>query len=110
MKLTKEEALRYHRQMWTDMQCELGDCPTIAERSQFKTRWCEKHNWSLSNDCFLCEYDLQLSLRMPWARCEHCPIDWGFDDNYGYGCEYGKVKWDSSPISEILALPVKEDV
>ena len=25
MKLTREEALKYHRQMWGDMQKELGD-------------------------------------------------------------------------------------
>lgn len=32
MKLTREEALKYHRQMWSDMQRELGDYPKAAER------------------------------------------------------------------------------
>ena len=43
MKLTKEEALRLHRAMWSDMQRELGDNPSPSERLDYKGEWCEKH-------------------------------------------------------------------
>ena len=42
MKLTLEEALRLHREMWGDMQRELGDCPKGYDRENFKINWCEE--------------------------------------------------------------------
>ena len=44
-KLTKEEALKLHRQMWSDMQKELGDNPSYFERLDFKDEWCKKHRF-----------------------------------------------------------------
>lgn len=103
MKLTREEALRLHRQMWSDMQKELGDCPTYEERNDFKARWCLEHtpeNIPRAN-CYLCEYTTQIDGYK--CRC-NCPIVWGI-----YGCIDGKVDYRCSPISEILALPEREE-
>ena len=57
MKLTREKALELHRKMWSDMRKELGDNPTVADRTIFKMNWCEK--WceengfeDVINDCF----------------------------------------------------------
>ena len=44
-KLTKEKALKLHRQMWEDMQKELGDNPSYFERLDFKHEWCKKHGF-----------------------------------------------------------------
>lgn len=116
MKLTREEALKLHRQMWSDMQKELGNCPSCEQRNRFKHRWCRKNErehfknyWYLDHtpgamprcDCYLCEYTKQIDA----DDCNSgCPIDWGGSD-----CMHGKTDFRYSPISEILALPEREE-
>ncbi len=107
MKLTKGQALELHWQMWSDMQNILGDCPSSDEREDYKQEWCRNHfpGEHISSCCFLCEYDD----RFDDDFCRHCPIDWSNgceDDN---SCMYGHFTYDGSPISDILALPVRED-
>lgn len=104
MKLTREEALKLHRQMWTDMQKELGDKPSITQRCTFKIKWCDEHfpNEEIDAHCFLCEYVDQHG-----GDCDCCPIKWDYD--YGDDCcVFDGVNYGSSPISEILALPERE--
>lgn len=94
MNLSKEEALRLHRQMWSDMQKELGDCPSGEKRVLFKENWCESHGYNVQSNCFLCEYDCQFDDPV----CINCPIKWPnrtcCKEQYYY----------NAPISEILAL------
>ena len=107
MKLTKEEAIRYHREMWADMLWTLGDNPNKQQRENFKREWIKKfiaNNYYFKNtcgwiwnDCFLCEYASRINY------CESCPIDWG-----GYKCECGNIDWRYSPVSKILALPERK--
>lgn len=103
MKLTREEALELHRQMWSDMQRELGDCPDYCDRISYKSEWCNRRflNEKIEADCFLCEYCNQ---KYNVYECSHCPIDWGAPD-----CCSGTVNYKKSPISEILALPERVD-
>lgn len=104
MKLTREEALKYHRQMWSDMQKELGDNPSPYDRGQFKVKWCDKHfpNIGIDCHCFLCEYVNYIN-----EDCDCCPIEWDYD--YDNDCCEGEgVNYLHSPISEILALPERE--
>lgn len=120
MELTREEALKLHREMWTDMLKELGEEGDIRIRGRFKTDWLEKHfsatEDDVANECFLCEYarqwyyedELVLSGDDYFVSgcCEYCPIEWrGDHDDYRFACERGSITWDESPISEILALP-----
>ena len=89
--------------MWTDMQKELGDCPEYGDRMLFKSKWCEERvpQEGVNANCFLCEYIYQTK-----GDCTSCPIDWGKAT-----CQSdGGVDWRYSPISEILALPEREDV
>lgn len=77
--LTKEEAIRLHREMWNDMakaekklieQCgsNLG-----FDRSSFKEIWVTTHGFAdVYANCFLCEYDCQYD-----NDCTECPINWG---------------------------------
>lgn len=100
MKLTRERVLELHRQMWTDMQAALGDNPEISERIDFKIKWCKSHfpDETIINHCFLCDYIFGRG-----DDCYKCPIVWPYkqcvDNKYYY----------SAPISEILALPERED-
>ena len=105
MKLTREEALRLHRQMWMDMQTALGDNPSLFDRTEYKIKWCEEHfpAEEIDNHCFLCEY----VHKNYCDDCDCCPIKW--DDNYDDDCcGLGGVNYGYSPISEILALPERE--
>jgi len=95
MKLTKEQALSYHRQMWGDMQRDLGDCPSPSDRVIYKSQWCIEHGFdNLYNYCFLCEYVSGV--------CEYCPIVWPEEDCKGKS-NYGD--WLMMSISRLLALP-----
>lgn len=103
MKLTKERALELHKQMWSDMRTALGDDPSAGERVEYKRKWCESHfpNESIYANCFLCEYTNQFVGK---GSCrENCPIVWL------YGKCDTKYYYYLAPISEILALPERED-
>lgn len=110
MKLTREEALELHRQMWSDMQEALGDNPSRDARWVYKSDWIEKHfsNEDVLNDCFLCEYcaNHQFYMRddFDYDFCK-CPIKWP-----NGRCENGVDNtWFNIPISELLALPERGD-
>ena len=113
MDLTREEALKLHREMWTDMQEELGDNPDGDDREEYKCKWCLEHGFRyLQNRCFLCEYSHDKS---PWF-CHHCPVKW--PTRYGTcisrfledGTKLGGDYYLTAPIREIIALPEREDV
>ena len=102
MELTREEALRLHRQMWTDMQTALGDNPHPIERAEFKWSWCESHfpDDDIYAHCFLCEYLKQNHIKC--YRGKGCLVKWpktGCLDDYYY---------ELAHISAILALPERE--
>ena len=114
-KLTREEAIELHREMWQDMQTELGDDPSYSERVAFKKKWVEDYfpDEHVNSDCFLCEY-AQSVTGDSFTRCRNCPIAWNskfrpickpgiFDV-----CERNAIDYRYSPISVILALPERE--
>lgn len=96
MKLTREEALKLHRRMWSDMKRELGDNPTPIDRLNYKMKWCAKYfpNEHISGNCFLCEYTFHVLL----SNCKKCPIIWP-KNNCVEDCYY-----QLAPLSEILKL------
>ena len=100
LKLTKEKAIELHRQMWTDMQRELGNCPTRYQRAKYKEKWCKEHypDYNIAGNCFLCEY----TFRGLNTDCKKCPIVWSH--NY---CGYNNCYLEA-PISEILELPERK--
>ena len=102
MKLTREEALKLHRQMWTDMQKVLGDNPRLSERVEFKLSWCESHfpDDDINACCFLCEYLKQNHIRC--YRGKGCLVKWPHG-----GCLEENF-YKTAPISVILALPERE--
>ena len=97
MKLTREEALNLHQEMWTDMKAELGDNPPEGSRLKFKEDWCFRHfpNEEIYCKCFLCEY----VMGKREGDCDICPIVWPNET-----CHHNHYYYNA-PISEILALP-----
>ena len=51
--ITRENALKLHRQMWSDMQRDLGDYPSSKDRLKYKEQWCREHfgNIFIVNNC-----------------------------------------------------------
>ena len=123
LKLTREEALKLHREMWSAMREALGDTPTQRNREFFKTAWCESHfpDNSITHHCFLCEYarfanghESMYYSSPTGVCCKACPIDWEYDDDFYFddaACENGgDADWRDGSISKILALKeIKED-
>ena len=100
MDLTRKEALKFHRQMWTEMQEALGDKPDALARVKFKYKWCEEHFPSdrVMFGCFLCEYARSDDI----DNCSKCPIVWP-DNRKKYSCQCVPF-CNHAPISEILRL------
>lgn len=119
--LERDEAIRLHLEMWTDMQKELGDDPCHLKRVAYKGYWLIAHGYKcVYGNCFLCEYARQAWHRSNklWLKpCEYCPIDWSSlsltivrrsgmcSETYKNGV--GEI-YLHAPISEILELPQKE--
>lgn len=98
--LTREEALRKHREMWEAMREALGDKPSLRARNMFKIEWCMQHEKDeIFCHCYLCQYTHEHGI-----GCGDCPIDWGGGDN----CVGGHVDYGYSPLSEILVLPERK--
>ena len=107
MNLSEETAVRLHRMMWSDMQRELGDNPSVIERAQFKYEWIHKHfpGENIANDCWLCEYASSVANRSDGdPYCMNCPIKWP-----NCHCNTMDFSYAKNPISEILAVPAKSD-
>ena len=107
MKMSEEMAVRLHRMMWSDMQRELGDNPNGKERAQFKFDWIRKcfPSESIANDCWLCEYASSVANRSDGdPYCMNCPIKWP-----NCHCNTLDFSYAKEPISEILALPAKNE-
>lgn len=111
--LTKEDALKYHRQMWTDMQKDIGNTCSGDKREEYKEKWCRKHfpGIYIMHSCFCCEYDSQKGN----GNCEFCPIKWPVNLGDGMNCcshgpnnDKDYFYYLNAPISEILALPEDE--
>lgn len=112
--LTREEAIRLHREMWADMQANLGDNPYRDERVAFKRKWVEEHfpNEHVNSNCILCEY-AQSVTKDSFTRCRKCPIAWNSNIHpcchpWVMGINENKIDYLYSPISAILALPERE--
>lgn len=115
MELTREEALELHRQMFSDMQKELGNNASPDKREPFKKRWCKEHapGMSIRNHCFLCQYATEEYAR----RGEYinmcktcCPIDWekvGLTDCCD-DIDSGGQFYYYAPLDKIISLPERE--
>lgn len=127
MDLTREQALKLHREMWSDMQKELGDNPSEQNRYYFKYDWVVGHGYvdkygygipTIMDNCFLCEFAIGKRRSITTMRCNYCPIDWSdltnsSSDLHGFCIDTddsGYEVWQVAPISKILALPEREEI
>lgn len=110
MILTREEAIRIHRDMWRYLK-ERGAGKGAGERHLLKHLYCEEHGYSFKYNCALCEY------ADSYGGCRACPAIWGSEDEgrsffcEGKGCkedvEEGRIDWRYSDIDDIINIKMK---
>lgn len=109
MELTREEAIRIHRDMWRYLK-EHGAEYNALERCDLKKQYCKEHGYSFYYDCVLCEYAEQN------GGCDACPAIWGGEDkkkkafcqwNYSVDMEAGWIDWRYSDIDDIINIKMK---
>lgn len=105
MKMSEEMAVRLHRMMWSDMQKELGDNPGPDYRIRFKEDWVSRMfpDESVVNCCWLCHYT-EHNCSEGIVKCSRCPIKWPMEH-----CNVRRYSYLTMPISEILALPARNE-
>lgn len=110
MILTREEAIRIHRDMWRYLK-EHGAGKGAGERHLLKHLYCEEHGYSFISSCALCEYALHRGC------CDACPAIWGSEGEWkqvfceGKGCkedvEEGHIDWRYSDLDDIINIRMK---
>jgi hypothetical protein len=115
---TREEALKYHREMWAEMKKKYGNNPQPWQRYLAKRSYIKEKQHSCINHCYLCEYSAEVGkYTYDYDDCKFCPIDWTElsdeeDPDRGtclalYKNGYKSI-YECAPIDEILALPERE--
>ena len=118
MSFTREEALKYHREMWSKIREKYGNNATNPQRWKVKREYLSSKGHECDNNCYLCDYAVE-EQEKNWVDdfCTLCPIDWSAladedDPERGKCIALYKNGYDSinkcAPIDEILALPERE--
>ena len=108
MTLTREEAIRIHRDMWRYLK-EHGAEREVSGRNRFKALYCKEQGYSFKHNCALCEY------ADSHGGCRACPAIWGGEGEwmgvFCEGCEKdveeGHIDWRYSNIDDIINIKMK---
>lgn len=83
--LSKEEAIRKHREMWNWIADRIKERKRLVDVDELKQEYIDQHNESIFYDCYLCQYCIDKVKGNGWyGKCKYCPLDWE-----SYGNEYG---------------------
>lgn len=118
MSFTREEALRFHLDMWNKIKKKYGSNASSRQRAEVKREYLRKKGHACISNCYLYEYSIEEKQRN-WVDdcCTLCPIDWSIlanenDPDRGSCTALYKNGYDSiygcAPIDEILALPERK--
>ena len=110
MTLTREEAIRIHRDMWRYLK-EHGAGKGTIERGELKHDYCLTHGYNFKYNCVLCEY------ADSYGGCCACPAIWGSEDEWrSFFCEgkgrekdveEGHIDWRYSNLDDIINIKMK---
>lgn len=105
-KLSLEEAVRIHRNMWRFIQKVEEREGKMGNRLLLKLQFCEQFGLELSSNCAFCEFDSQYA-----DNCSHCPGLWDYLNPGRLGmCMGSKINYKTSDAGEIANIPIREDV
>ena len=80
--LSKEEAIRKHREMWNWIADRIMERKQPVIIGNLKREYVEQHNENILYNCYLCEYCMDMLLEEGEEleeRCKYCPVDWESD-------------------------------
>ncbi len=97
--LTKDEAIRLHRKLWSWIAEETEkQGRKVEKREYFKTMGVAEEDIPL-DECYCCEFVSQLRQRKYKGYClELCPLDWGAENDMGYKRVYDSIYPDTCKI------------
>lgn len=116
-----KKTIENHKKMWTyikEQEEVCGYAPNLNNRYGLKSNYIYISNIKDEpyNNCFLCGYAKNME-RRSWSvghMCEYCPCLWGSEtESSGFYCESNKegcVDWSSSPVDDIINLPIKPEL
>lgn len=100
--LSREEAIRKHREMWNWIAERIKERKRLVDVVELKREYVEQHNESVSYNCYLCDYCIDMQGGVKFKRCKYCPLDWESDgdedglyqclENYEEDGPYRKVE------------------
>lgn len=101
--LSKEEAIRKHRDMWNWIAERIQERKQLVDVDELKREYIDQHNESVLYNCYLCNYCVDMLETKYWkVRCRYCPLYWESDgdedglyqclDNHEEYGLYGKVR------------------
>ena len=113
MKLTKELAIKLHRELWD----WLYHNPSKEKEDWPKWEWNGGDIISAQNECFLCEYDDQNRDPYMDSCCVYCPLDWVSKeschdtDSYYWKWDFAKTPKTRKKYAKLIRdLPEKKDI
>lgn len=81
--LSKEEAIRKHRDMWNWIADRIMERKQSVIIGELKREYVIQHNENIAYNCYLCEYCIGMLEKDEdeWKeeRCKYCPLDWESD-------------------------------
>lgn len=110
--MTKNKAVKYHREMWNWIADEIEKEGIVLDVPVLKMNWCDTHNTHPIFSCFACAY-------CGYKPCEcGCLFDWGSGCDFtscgrGYyrECDCAKTWQEQAELARKIAnLSVREEV
>ena len=75
--LSKEEAIRKHREMWNWIAERIKERKQLVDVDELKRDYIVQHNECVLYSCYLCKYCKgMLEEEDLLDRCKYCPLDW----------------------------------
>ena len=75
--LSKEEAIRKHREMWNWIADRIIERKRSVIINRLKREYVGQHNEEILYNCYLCDYCAGiLNGEELEERCKYCPLDW----------------------------------
>ena len=83
--LSKEEAIRKHREMWNWIADRIMERKRSVIIHRLKQEYVVQHDEEILYNCYMCDYCVGiLDGEELEERCKYCPLDWESDgDKYG---------------------------
>lgn len=75
--LSREEAIKKHRDMWNWIADRIKESKSMQCIYGLKEKYTHQHNEDVAYDCYLCQYCIdKVGEEDRKIRCRECPLDW----------------------------------